>query len=63
MLEEITIVLVPGDNYTDADGEVLKKELKQRVGGSIRIYLKKVDRIETSASGKFRAVVSNVKNY
>ena len=53
------IRIVPGPNYTDADGQVLVENLSQRTGPTdIRIEV--VDEIERTASGKFLAVVSNL---
>ena len=59
-LESIIIKIVPGKRYNNTDGEVLKKELRKRVGGKIKISIIKVDRISKSQSGKFKAVVSKV---
>ena len=57
--ETFRVRIVPGKDYTDADGQVLADNLAQRVGrADIRVDL--VERIERTAAGKFLAVVCNV---
>ena len=58
-LDLFRIRIVPGPNYSDADGRVLVENLSHRTGpADIRIEL--VDAIERTANGKFLAVVSNL---
>ena len=53
--------IVPGESYSDAEGERAAKTLRGYLGeGEIRVEL--VDEIERTASGKFRALVCNIPN-
>jgi len=57
--DKFRIRIVPGKDYTEADGRVLVENFAQRVGrADIRIEL--VERIERTAAGKFLAVVCNL---
>ena len=58
-LDHFRIRVVPGANYTEADGKVLVENLSQRTGpADIRVEL--VEAIERTQAGKFRAVVCNL---
>jgi len=51
--------IVPGKDYTDADGRTAVSNLSRRVGDAdIRVEL--VDRVERTSSGKFKAVICNL---
>lgn len=59
-LHEITVKIVPGKNYSKADGVVVKQELQKRVGQEMEIELKIVDEIKITNNGKFKAVISKI---
>jgi len=58
----ITIRLVPTPTYSAKDEGVIVQKLKDRIGTSMQITVEKVDRIPRGGGGKFRYVVSKVKN-
>lgn len=58
-LDHFRIRVVPGRDYTDADGRVIANNLAQRLGsGEVRIEV--VSEIERTPAGKFRAIVCNL---
>lgn len=60
-LNEIIIKVVKSKNYITQDEITLLEEFKRRVGNDINISIDYVDQIERSKSGKFRFVISEVK--
>lgn len=59
-LNEVEIRIVPGKNYKMIDGEILRNEMKKRVGEFMTVTIVLVKDIEKTATGKFQAVVSHV---
>jgi phenylacetate-CoA ligase len=51
--DRFVIYLTPGEGFSQADEELLKKNMRQHVG-DVRIEIKPVDGIPRSAAGKFR---------
>jgi phenylacetate-CoA ligase len=58
---ELLIRVVPGDHYTDADERTLQRETRLRVGDNVDIEVERVEKIERTANGKLRFVVSEVR--
>ncbi|MBP6789460.1 MAG: phenylacetate--CoA ligase family protein [Candidatus Promineofilum sp.] len=58
--DTLHVLYVPTDAYTAADGEALIRRIHDRVGGGMGVTLQSVAEIPRSASGKFRAVISEV---
>jgi phenylacetate-CoA ligase len=58
--DAITVRLVAGSGYTDWHTQHLTTELQHRLGADIRIEIEKVDKLEHSANGKFKWVISRV---
>jgi phenylacetate-CoA ligase len=58
---ELLIRIVPGDRYTDADERTLLRETRLRVGENVEIEIERVEKIERTANGKLRFVVSEVR--
>jgi phenylacetate-CoA ligase len=56
----LTVRLIPGAAYTKAHTEHLVRDLQARVGADVHIDVRMVDRLEMSANGKFKWVVSHV---
>ena len=56
----VTVRIIPGQGYTQELTDHLVKELATRLGGDVRIDVCMVDRLETSANGKFKWVISHV---
>ena len=59
-LTRFRVLIVPGEDFSDADTEEIGMGLRQRVGSNIDIQFQRVDRIPRTAAGKFRAVVSEI---
>jgi phenylacetate-CoA ligase len=56
----ITVRLVPGPQLTTALVETLVHDLQERLGPEVRIDVAMVERVEVSANGKFKWVISHV---
>ena len=56
----VTIRLVAGSAYTPGHTQHLVTEFKARLGDDVRVNVEMVDRVETSANGKFKWVISHV---
>jgi phenylacetate-CoA ligase len=57
----ITLRVVRGDDYTEADQQRLLLETQRRIGTQIDVQISYVDRLERSATGKLRLVVSDLQ--
>lgn len=57
----MTLRVVRGAGFGEADEQQLLAETRYRVGAAMRIHLEYVDRIERTAMGKLRLVVSEIK--
>jgi phenylacetate-CoA ligase len=58
---EITIRVVCGRNYTDADEATLLQQVRKRIGDDADTQIKYVESIERSSNGKLRFVVSEIQ--
>ena len=58
---EIIVRVVRGDKYLESDEAALHTEIRKRLGGDTRYRLEYVQRLERSASGKLRFVVSEIQ--
>lgn len=56
------IRIVPGPGFDSEQSEVAVRALKERVGEDVSVSVTTVDRLERSANGKLRAVISEVVN-
>ena len=60
-INEVDFLIVPSRSYNkDRDQLILEKELRKRVGNSLKINFQVVDSIPLTKSGKYRAVESNL---
>jgi phenylacetate-CoA ligase len=60
-INDIVIKVVPIDEYTEHDKELIIKRMHEYVGDSMNVTIEVVDSIERTASGKFKHVISNLK--
>jgi phenylacetate-CoA ligase len=60
-IERIVVRLVPRAGFDKEAQRALERELRRRVGDDLEIAYEIVDAIPRLPSGKFRAVVSEVK--
>lgn len=58
--DAVTVRIIPGEAYTPAHTDHLVGELKERLGEDVHIKVQMVERLETTASGKFKWVISHV---
>lgn len=58
-MDQFVIRVVPGDNYLESTETELINNLTQRLG-SADVRVERVDHIERTAAGKFRAVISEL---
>ena len=61
-VDAVTVNVVKMPQYGPNDETQLENELRERLGESIRIEFNYVDSIPRSRTGKFRAVISNLKS-
>ncbi|OQW32168.1 MAG: hypothetical protein A4E20_03345 [Nitrospira sp. SG-bin2] len=61
-LDRLTVKMVKGKGYQEKMGQEVVDQLRKRIGEAIKIELIYVDHIERSSTGKFRSVVSCVRN-
>ncbi|MDW7774301.1 MAG: hypothetical protein SCH71_15555 [Desulfobulbaceae bacterium] len=59
-LDTVTLKIVPGEEYSQQEAEVIIHELKKRLGTQVAVSIELVDSIPRTAAGKFRAVISKV---
>ena len=57
-VEEIRVDLVRAESYSAADGEILERELRARLGDAIAIRFNFVDHIAPERNGKIKFVIS-----
>lgn len=57
----ITIRLVPGKGYSEADERTLREDVRRRLGADMRVTVETADRLPRGPSGKLRFVVSDVR--
>jgi phenylacetate-CoA ligase len=57
---ELRIVVVPGEHYSDGDRAKLCTNARRLVGETMRISVETVDHIPHESNGKFRGVISKV---
>lgn len=60
-LDEITVKVVPLDNFSVKDEKLIIEMVKEYVGNTIQVNILIVSSIERSANGKIRYVISKVK--
>jgi phenylacetate-CoA ligase len=59
----LRVLYVPAAAYSNQDGEVLIQRIHDRTGEDMRVILEPVTEIPRTANGKFRAVISHVKQF
>ena len=58
--DAVTLRIARGRNYGDADEKMLRKELRQRIGDSLRLDLDYVEAVPRGPNGKLRLVLSTL---
>lgn len=61
-LERVVVKLVPAPGWNDAQQRALMDNLRAKLGTRVRIEIETVGEIPRGANGKFKAVVSKVKD-
>jgi len=59
-LDNVTLKIVPGNNYQPEEADIIVYELKKRLGSKTNITTEIVREIPRTSAGKFRAVISKV---
>lgn len=57
-----TINIVPDNGFSEKDSQSIEQRLKDRVGNDIFVNFEFMNQIPRSANGKFKAVISKIKN-
>lgn len=60
--EIFTVKVVPDFDFSEMDSLTISKRLKERVGNNCEVKIVIVNEIPRSKNGKFKAVISNLKN-
>jgi phenylacetate-CoA ligase len=60
-LDFIRVKVVPTDSFNNEDVQVIIQRVHHRLGESIRVVVELVDEIPRTKAGKFKAVISNLK--
>lgn len=60
-LDFIRVKVVPTDSFNNEDVQVIIQRVHHRLGESMRIEVELVDEIPRTKAGKFKAVISNLK--
>jgi len=60
-LDCFVIRIVPGNGYTEQEGQKIADRLKDRVGKQVQVVVEPVAQIPRTRAGKFQAVISKVK--
>jgi phenylacetate-CoA ligase len=61
-IDTLSVLLVPADGFTESTERLLRDNILKKVGNQVTLTIRKVDRIPRGPNGKFRAVVSKVRN-
>lgn len=61
-LDRFTLRVVPGDAFDEESRAVLAANLRARVGAGVRVEFEVVPAIERTKSGKFKGVISHVRD-
>lgn len=59
-LNNLEVKIVPDENYSNGDEEIIQTEFKKRLGQNVQINIEYTETINKERSGKFRYVVSKV---
>ncbi len=59
-LDRIVILVVPGPNFRPREAEEIQRRVRARLG-EVSVRVEPVERIERTAAGKFKAVISHVR--
>lgn len=59
-LDRLVVRLIPRPEYSQKDSDHLVRELKARLGADMRVEIEQVERLERTARGKFKWVISKV---
>jgi phenylacetate-CoA ligase len=58
--DAVSVRIIPAEGFTQALSDELVAALQERLGADVRVEVQLVDRLETSANGKFKWVISRV---
>jgi phenylacetate-CoA ligase len=58
--DEIIVRIVPEDDFSQKDEQLISQEARLRLGNEIKIKFERVSEIPRTANGKFRFIVSEI---
>lgn len=61
-LDQIRVKIVPTEGFVEADKNDIANRVHQRLGNQVNVVVELVPSIERTKSGKFKAVISKVRN-
>ena len=61
-LNTLSVLLVPAEGFSESTERLLRDNIVKKVGDQITLAIHKVDRVPRGPNGKFRAVISKVRN-
>ncbi|KPL19303.1 MAG: hypothetical protein AMJ92_03970 [candidate division Zixibacteria bacterium SM23_81] len=59
-VDRVTVKIVAEDSFSDDDGALLLRGLREKLGSQMHIEIKRVDQIPRTSTGKFRFTISKV---
>lgn len=62
-LDQIRVKIVPTEGFEEADKVDITNRVHQRLGNQVNVIVELVPSIERTKAGKFKAVISNLKNH
>lgn len=57
---EVVFKIVKKDTYTEEDTSYILKNLYDRIGGSVKVYIEFVDKIPRTSGGKYRFLIQKL---
>jgi len=60
-IDFIRVKVVPTDSFNSEDVQEIIQRVQQRLGASVQVEVELVDEIPRTKAGKFKAVISNLK--
>jgi len=61
-LDTLSVLLVSADGYNEHTERHLRDNIARKVGSQVTVVIRRVDRIPRGPNGKFRSVISKVRD-
>ncbi len=61
-IDSLRVLIVPTENFTDEDQNILLKNIRERLGGNMKITIQKTAAIPRTKAGKFKLTISKLNS-